>query len=91
MQITKMLVSIATIIVMLLSAAPLISLDKTGAQKSSSMSAIMANQNNKTTISSSSTPSSPAAGNWTDSFVTQKCPLFVPSGSNGYFNINPGH
>lgn len=83
MQTTKMIVSIATIIVMLLSVAPLISLDKASSLKSSSTSVIMANQNNKT--------SSPAAGNWTDSLIVQKCPVFVPSGSNGYFNINPGH
>jgi hypothetical protein len=91
MQTTKTVVSIAIMLVMLLCAAPLISLDKASAQKSSSMSAIMANQNNNSTISSTSTSSSPATRNWTDSFVTQKCPLFVPSGSNGYFNINPGH
>src|SRR3989442_15876013 len=91
MQTKKTLVSIAIILVILLCAAPLISLDKASAQKSSSMSAIMANQKNNSTISSTSTSSSPATRNWTDSFVTQKCPLFVPSGSNGYFNINPGH
>lgn len=91
MQTTKTILSIATIIVMLLSVAPLISLDKASSIKSSSMSAVMANQNNKTTISSANTSSSPAAGNWTDSLMVQKCPVFVPSGSNGYFNINPGH
>jgi len=91
MQTTKTILSIATIIVMLLSVAPLISLDKASSLKSGSMSAIMPNQNNKTIISSTSTSSSPAAGNWTDSFRVQKCPVFVPSGSNGYFNINPGH
>jgi hypothetical protein len=83
MQTTRTLVSIAIIVVMLSSAAILMPLDKASALKRINMNASTANQTSKS--------SSPAAGNWTDAFKTQRCSTWTPTGSNMYMNLIPGH
>ena len=37
------------------------------------------------------TANAQTTGGFVDYFLTHKCQHFIPSGNNGYFNINPSH